>query len=450
METKDQGKMLFDRRALWRLIFPLMIEQLLGVFVGMTDSIMVATVGEAGVSGVSLVDNIMILFINVFAALATGGAVVAGQYLGRGERENSSKAATQMIWFITGTALVITAFLYLGKDFIMTRIFGSITPTVEKNATIYLYIVAASVPFIAIYSGAAAIFRTMGDSKTSMKVSVMMNTINVTGNAILIYGFKYGTEGVAIPTLVSRIFAAVVMVHFLSQPGQEIRLEKSFRFRPDWEMIRRILSIGVPNGLENSMFQLGKILVLSLVSTFGTYAIAANSVGNVISLFQILPGMAINLAIVAVVSRCVGAGEYEQAEHYTKLLLKITYVTMLIANIIVLIAMPTVLRLYNLSSITNREVRKIVLFHGAGSVLIWPLAFSLPCTLRAAGDVKVTMAISLLSMWIFRIAFSYILGKNMNMGVFGVWVAMVIDWCVRSVFMILRYRSGKWKLMRTI
>ena len=446
----DKSKLLFDNKALTALIIPLIIEQLLAVFVGMADSIMVASVGEAAVSGVSLVDNIMILFINAFAALATGGAVIAGQYLGQKNEKESCKAATQMVWFITILSLIIMAGIYLAKWFILHVVFGQLDADVMGHANTYLLIVTASIPFIALYNGGAAIFRVMGNSKVSMQVSIIMNIINITGNAILIYGFHRGTEGVAIPTLVSRITATVLIIALLAQEKRLIHIERTLRYRPDWRMIRRILGIGIPNGLENSMFQLGKIIVLSLVSTFGTYAIAANAVSNAVANFQILPGMAIGLAITAVIARCVGAGDYEQAQYFTKKLIKLTYVCIWVVNLIIFLLLPVILHAYNLSDVTAEMTKKILYFHSVSCMIIWPISFSLPATLRAAGDAQVTMIIALLSMWIFRIAFSYVLGGYLGLGVFGVWVAMVIDWCVRALFMSLRYKSGKWKLIRSI
>ena len=322
----DRSSYLFDNKALLALIIPLVIEQLLAVLVGMADSIMIASVGEAAVSGVSLVDQIMVLLINVFAALATGGAVVAGQYLGQKNQKEACKSATQLIWFITLCSVVITLLVYAGKYFILHGIFGKIEADVMGHANTYLMIVTASIPFMALYNGGAAIFRAMGNSKVSMQVSIIMNIINVGGNAILIYGFHRGTEGVAIPTLVSRMVAAVIIIALLCNPKQLLHIERTFRYKFNWQMVKKILSIGVPNGLENSMFQLGKILVLSLVSTFGTYAIAANAVGNAIALFQILPGMAISLAVTTVIARCVGAGDYEQVKYYNRKLMVITYV----------------------------------------------------------------------------------------------------------------------------
>ena len=449
-ETIEKERLLFDNKALRVLILPLIIEQLLAVLVGMADSIMVASVGEAAVSGVSLVDNIMVLFINLFAALATGGAVIAGQYLGQKNEKQSCRAATQLVWFTTIMAVLIMALIYCGKWFILHVVFGQIDAEVMGHANTYLLIVTASVPFIALYNAGAAIFRIMGNSRVSMQVSMIMNVINVCGNAILIFGFHRGTEGVAIPTLVSRITAAVLIVVLLCRQNMPIHIDKSLRYRPEWTMIKRILGIGIPNGMENAMFQLGKIIVLSLVSTFGTYAIAANAVCNVVAGFQILPGMAINLAITAVIARCIGAGEHGQAEYYTKKLLKLVYISIWAINLIILALVPAILWAYNLSDVTAQTARGIMYFHAASASLVWPVAFSLPATLRAAGDAKVTMVIALVTMWLFRIVFSYVLGGYFGLGVLGVWIAMVVDWVVRAICMALRYKSGKWKLIHSI
>lgn len=441
----DRSHYLFDNKALTALIIPLIVEQLLAVLVGMADSIMVANVGEVAVSGVSLVDNIMVLLINIFAALATGGAVVAGQYLGQKREKDACIAAKQLIWFIFLCSVGITAIVYLGRNFILHSVFGAIDADVMSSANTYLMIVTASIPLIALYNGGAAIFRAMGNSKVSMQVSIVMNVINVAGNAILIYGFHRGTEGVAIPTLVSRMVAAILILGLLCNQTRVLHLEKTLRYHLNGSMVKRILNIGVPNGLENSMFQLGKILVLSLVSTFGTSAIAANAVSNAVALFQILPGMAISLAVTTVISRCVGAGDYEQAKYYTRKLLKITYCCMAVTVALIFAVLPLIMKVYNLSAGTSAESEKILLFHGCSAILVWPIAFNLPAVFRASGDVRYSMITSIVSMWIFRIAFSYILGKYMGIGVFGVWIAMIIDWCFRAILFVYRYFSGKWQ-----
>lgn len=444
-QKQDRSHYLFSNRELANLIGPLVIEQLLAVFVGMADSIMVANVGEAAVSGVSLVDNIMILIINIFAALATGGAVVAGQYIGRKDEKSACKAATQLVWFVSLSAVAIMILVYLGKDIILNQVFGHITAEVKGHADIYLLIVTASIPFIALYNGGAAIFRAMGNSQVSMRVSLLMNAINVTGNAILVFGLRIGTAGVAIPTLISRMVAAIVITVLLCNQTRILHIERTLKIRFDGRMIRKILAIGVPNGLENSMFQLGKILVLSLVSTFGTYAIATNAVSNAIALFQILPGMAISLAITTVISQCVGANDYEQVHYYLKKLLAIIYVAMVGTVALIFLALPLILKAYNLSDQTAAAATNIIHFHGISAMIIWPLSFALPAAYRAAGDAKACMYTSIVSMWIFRIGFSYLVGKYMGLGVFGVWVAMVIDWVVRAICFIIRYFNGKWK-----
>lgn len=441
----DRSHYLFSNKALVALIIPLIIEQMLAMVVGLADSIMIASVGEAAVSAVSLVDQVIVLLINIFAALATGGAVVAGQYLGMRREEDANKSATQLVWFITLVAIVITAIVYLGESFILNVVFGEIEPDVYHHAHIYLMIVTASIPFIALYNGGAAIFRTMGNSKVSMKVSIIMNFINVAGNALLIYGFHFGTSGVAIPTLVSRIVAALIMLKLLCNENQILHLEKTWKYKPNWMQIKKILNIGIPNSLENSMFQLGKIIVLSLVSTFGTSAIASNAVSNTLAMVQILPGLAMGLAMTAVISRCVGAGDYEQVKYYIKKLMAITYVSMWITIGIIYVLMPQLLNLYGLTQETAQLTREILVFHSICAVCVWPASFTLASSFRACGDAKACMIISIISMWVFRIGFSYILGGVLKMGVFGIWVAMVIDWVFRTILFVIRYFRGTWK-----
>lgn len=438
-------KYLFDNKALFALIAPLLVEQFLAVLVGLADSIMVASVGEAAVSGVSLVDSVMVLMINIFSALATGGAVVAGQYIGQKRTENAHKAANQLVWFVGFSSLVVTAIVYAGQNFILHRVFGTIEPDVMENARIYLLIVAASIPFIALYNAGASIFRVMGNSKVSMKVSIIMNIINVTGNATLIYGFHRGTEGVAIPTLVSRVVACIMILVLLAKEKGDLYLEKTIHFRPDKGMIKRILSVGIPNSLENSMFQLGKLIVLSLVSTFGTYAIAANAVGNAVAMFQMLPGTTMTLAMPTVISQSVGARDYEQARYYTKKLLAITYCGLAVIGGVIYLLLPVILKAYNLSPEAAEAARQILIFHGVSGVLIWPLSFVLPNVFRASGDARFCMVVSIFSMWTFRIVCSYVIGKYMDVGVLGVWIAMVIDWAFRTVVFVWHYCTGKWQ-----
>lgn len=442
MDTKNR---FFSNADLRKLIVPLIIDQFLQAFVGLADSIMVASVGEAAVSGVSLIDTIMVLILNIFTALATGGAVIAGQFLGKKRDEMACKSTNQLISFTLKASLVVMLLCYLGRNFITHVVFGKIEADVMYNCNVYMMIVFASIPMTALYNAGAAIYRAMGNSAVAMKISMLMNAINLGGNALLIFVFHRGVEGVAIPTLVSRTVACVIMMFLMNNQKHTLHLYHPFSFKTDWALLKKILYIGVPNGLENSMFQLGKILVLSIVTSFGTASIAANAVSNNVATFAVLPGMSVGFAILTVGAQCVGAGDYEQVRYYTKKLMKIVYVSLFAANILVVLAVPYIIKIYGLSAEASQYAHKILIYHSICAVTIWPLSFSLPNTLRAAADVTYTMILSIISMWIFRIGFSVVLGVYCHMGVFGVWVAMTIDLLFRAVCFSIRYLRGKWK-----
>ncbi|ABW18494.1 MATE family efflux transporter [Alkaliphilus oremlandii] len=446
MEQQIDKKYIFSNSRLKKLILPLVVEQFLAVAVGMADSIMVASVGESAVSAVSLVDSISILLINIFAALATGGAVVAGQYIGQGRDDEACKSGKQLIMFASFISLMIMGIMYLGRGFILNVVFGQIDPKVAAYANTYMLIVFASIPFIAVYNSGAALFRSMGNSKVTMFTSFIMNAINIVGNAIFVYGFKMEVEGVAIPTLVSRIVAAIIIMVLLRDRSLIIHINKLLDYRPDKDMIKRILRIGIPNSIESSMFQLGKILLLSIIAGLGTASITANAVGNAVTSFQILPGVSIGLGLVTVVSQCVGAEDYEQVRYYTKKLLKYTYISFIALNTFIILATPVIVNLYHLSEETAVMAKQVIIFHGICACLLWPLSFTLPNTLRASNDVKYTMIVGVASMWTFRIGFGILLAKYMSFGMFGVWVAMIIDWIIRSILFGIRYRGNKWQV----
>lgn len=443
--VSEKMKRFFSNEDLKKLIVPLIIDQFLQAFVGLADSIMVASVGEAAVSGVSLIDTVMVLIINIFTALATGGAVIAGQFIGKQKEAEACKATNQLLLFTVKSSVVVMALGYLGRNVILHGIFGKIDADVMYNCNIYLLIVFASIPMIAVYNAGAAIFRSMGNSTIAMITSLIMNAVNLGGNAVLIYGCHRGIEGVAIPTLVSRCVAAAIILVLLNNQSRQIHIFHPFSFHTDWNLLKKILYIGIPNGLENSMFQLGKILVLSLVTSFGTASIAANAVSNNIAMFAVLPGMSIGFAMLTVSAQCVGAGDFEQVKYYTKKLMKLTYICLILMNILVVLLLPFIIKVYGLSAEASEYARRILIYHSCCVVTIWPLSFSLANTLRAAADVKYTMILAIVSMWTFRIGFSYILGSYLKWGVFGIWVAMTIDWLFRSICFTIRYLGGKWK-----
>lgn len=451
MEQKSLIKnKLFLNQDLFKLFLPVIIEQFLEYLVGLADSIMVAHVGEAAVSGVSLVDFVMALLISLFAALSTGGAVVAGQYMGRKQAEESREAANQLVWFSGAVSILIMVVVYLAKPLILNGLFGQITDEVRRAADTYLMITALSIPFLALYNAGAAIFRTMGNSKLPMKIMLYMNLAHAMGNAILIYGFHFGVEGVAIPTLLARIAAAVVVLAMALNPKQALSIRKSLKHKFNWKMINKILAIGIPYGLENGLFFLGRIVVLSLVAMFGTAAIAANAVSGTIVMFEVLPGMAVGLGLTVVIARCVGAKDYEQAKYYTRKVIGILYAAQVASCAVVLVLLPYILHMYGLSEEATFLTTKIVWWHAGFEVLIWPLAYTLPVTFRAAGDARFPMIVGTLTMIFCRIALAYLFSIYFDMGMLGTWVAMFIDWIVKSIIFVYRYISGSWMEFRAI
>lgn len=437
---------MFTKKQLQRLIIPLIIEQMLAVAVGMIDMVMVSSVGVTAVSGVSLVDTLNVLLITVFSALATGGAVVSAQYLGQKQRDKACKSANQLLLSTGAMSLIIMMISLIGNGIILKLIYGSINIEVMNNARLYFYITAISFPFLAVYNSCAALFRAMGNSKVSMLVSLFMNVINIAGNAILVYGLHMGVEGVAIPTLVSRAVAAIVMLILIRNKEHPIHIDSIFHLGYDWKVIKRILHIGVPNSLENSVFQIGKILVQGLIASFGTAAIAGNAVANTLAGLEVIPGSAIGLAMITVVGQCVGANDYNEAKKYTIKLMKTAYFIMFFLNITVILFSKQIVSIYQLPADSSSIALQLMIYHSVACAIIWPASFTLPNALRAANDVKFTMVTSIASMWIFRIVFSYILGKYFGLGVLGVWIAMTIDWTFRAVCFTVRFIKGKWKL----
>ena len=442
---KTEGRAgLFTQAELRKLIIPLIFEQALAIMVGTADTMMISSVGEAAVSGVSLVDMMNILIINIMAALATGGAVVTSQLLGAGNKKKACASASQLIFVTAVFAAALALLMILFRRGLMHLFFGSITQEVYDNAIIYLIYTALSFPFLGVYNSCAALFRSMGNSQITLKISILMNLINVCGNAVCIFGLHMGTAGVAIPSLISRAVAAVLILKLLRNRDLTIHLTGE-KFRPDPDLIRRILFIGVPSGFENGIFQLGKIMVGSIVSTFGTWQIAANGVAGNLMTMGCIAGNGLNLAMITVVGRCVGAGDSDQVRYYTKVMMGKVYLYTAAQNIVLLLLMKPLLSLYGLGPEAAALAYKMAVLHTVLAAFFWPLSFSLPNMLRACNDVRFTMIVAIASMCIFRLGFSVILGVHFGMGALGVCYAMFIDWGCRIVCFVFRYLSGAWK-----
>lgn len=439
MKMKEK---LYSNKNLLYLFIPLVIEQGLEYLVGFADSLMVAKVGEAAVSGVSLVDFVMALLISIFTALATGGGAITGQYLGSKKDNEANQSALQMMKVTFYLSIVITLIIFVFKNSILHLLFGSISSDVYHHAMTYLNVVVLSIPFLAIYNGGAAIFRTMNNSKLPMQIMLAMNIVNVIGNALCVFILKMGVEGIAIPTLVSRVGAALLILYFSKKTT--IHLSQLMNIKINRNMIEKILNIGIPFGIENSMFYLGRLIVLSIVSLFGTASIAANSVGGTLVMFQVLPGTAINLGLTSIISHCIGANDYDQAKYYTKKINRWMHISFIISTVIILLLMPLIMSFYNLSSRATSYVWQIIILHGIMMTLIWPYGYMLPIIFRSSGDAKFPMIVSIISMVICRILFSYILAVIFNMGMMGTWYAMFLDWIVKAIIYTYHYIKGKW------
>lgn len=418
MGTATQAKApLFTRSALVALIWPLFLEQTLSVTMGMADTLMVAGVGEAAVSSVSLVDSLNILIIQILAALATGGAVVASQYMGRRDQESAQRSAAQLYSVLAISTVAVGVLCLALSRPILRGVFGSIDDEVMHYAQQYFIISAISYPFIGLYNG---------------------------GNALLIYGFGMGVVGAALATLIGRVFAAVWILWQNQNIHNPLRVAGFADLRPRKEPIMKVLAIGVPSGLENGMFQIGKLCVSSLTSTLGTAAIAANAVANSVCTAANVPGATMNLAMIPVVGRCLGAGDKEQAKKYSLQLTGIAIVGLGLTNLAMFLLLPEIITWFHLSAEAASMCTVVVHWFSVFCVVFWAPSFTLPNALRSGGDAKFTMLVSIASMWVFRVILSYFFVLQMHMGLTGVWFGMFVDWICRSILFGVRFYSGKW------
>ena len=450
MCQENEKEVLYTRQQLAKLIWPLLLEQFLAVTMGLADTFMVSSVSEAAVSSVSLVDTLNVLVFQILSALASGGAVVVSQYMGQKNYKQMKKCAAQLYSVLLISTSVVMIAAAAGSRGILRVIFGSIDDSVMEYAQIYFLISAVSYPFMGAYNAGAALFRAQGNSKVSMKASLVMNIINIAGNAVLIYGFRMGVLGAALATLAGRVFSAIWVTMQQQKAENPFRIEQLADLRPQRQQIRPILVIGIPSGLENGMFQIGKLCVSSLTATLGTSAIAANAVATTVATVANIPGNTIGLAVIPVIGRCLGAGEKKQAVQYAKLLLGIAAAGLAVMNIAVFFSIPAVAQAYHLTQAAKQMCIEVIRLFCIFSVFFWALSFTLPQVLRSGGDAKYTMSISILSMWIFRVVLSYFFVLRMDMGLMGVWLGMCIDWICRSIFFTVRFLNGKWMEHRVI
>ena len=435
---------MFTNRMIRSLLIPVVLEQLLNSIMGTADTMMVSNVGSAAISAVSLVDSINILVIQAFSALAAGGAIVCAQDIGQRNQERANESARQVLFIITLISIVVSAICLGFKKPLLRLIFGSVEADVMRASEIYFFYTALSFPFIALYDAAASIFRAQDNTKGPMTISMISNIMNIVGNAIMIWGFRMGVAGAAIATLISRIFCALVVLIQLRRDRQPIVVRDYLKIRPDWPMIGRILGIGIPSGVENSMFQLGKLAIQSTVSTLGTVAIAAQAMTNILENLNGIAGIGVGVGLMTIVGQCMGANRKDEAVYYIKKLSVIAEVTIIVSCLLVFVLTRPVTMLGGMEKTSADMCWHMVMWITIVKPIMWVSAFVPAYGLRAAGDVKFSMISSCAVMWLCRFCLSVLLIRGLGFGPMGVWIGMFADWTVRAVLFTWRFHSRKW------
>ena len=437
---------MFSNRMICSLLIPVVLEQLLNSIMGTADTMMVSNVGSAAISAVSLVDSINVLVIQAFSALAAGGAIICAQYIGQRNKEKANESARQVLFIITAISVAVSLICLVFQKPLLRLIFGSVEPAVMRASETYFFYTALSFPFIAAYDSAASIFRAQDNTKGPMIISMISNVMNIAGNAVMIWVFHMGVAGAALSTLISRIFCAVVVIIQLrkEKEGQEIVVRDYFEIRPDWSMIRRILGLGIPSGIENSMFQLGKLAIQSTVSTLGTTAIAAQAMTNILENLNGIAANGVGVGLMTIVGQCLGAGRQDEAVYYIKKLCVIAEVIIIISCLGVFALTKPITILGGMEKESADMCFHMVMWITIVKPLVWIMAFIPGYGLRAAGDVKFSMIVSCCTMWACRFCLCVFLIRVMGFGPMGVWIGMFADWTLRGIIFTWRFHSRKW------
>ena len=439
-----EQKHMFTNKMIADLLIPVVLEQLLNSIMGTADTMMVSNVGSAAISAVSLVDSINVLVIQAFSALAAGGAIVCAQYIGQKNVKRANESARQVLFIITAISVVISLICLVFQKPMLRLIFGSVEAEVMRASEIYFFYTALSFPFIAAYDSAASIFRAQDNTKGPMLISMISNVMNIAGNAMLIWGFHMGVAGAALATLISRVFCAVVVLAQLRQDRQPIVVRDYLKIRPDGKMIRRVLALGIPSGIENSMFQLGKLAIQSSVSTLGTVAIAAQAMTNILENLNGIAAIGVGIGLMTVVGQCLRAGRKDEAVYYIKKLSVLAEIIVVASCLLVFALTIPVTKLGGMEPESARMCFHMISWITVVKPIVWTLAFIPAYGLRAAGDVKFSMITSCITMWTFRFCLCVYLIRFRGFGPMAVWIGMFTDWTVRGIVFSLRFHSRKW------
>ena len=440
----NEQQHIFTNKMLRNLLVPVIFEQVLNSLMGTVDTMMVSNVGSAAISAVSLVDSINVLVIQAFSALAAGGAIICSQYIGQKNHEMANKSARQVLFIITAISVAVTALCLIFRMPLLQLIFGKVEADVMTASRVYFFYTALSFPFIALYDAGASIIRSQGNTRGPMIVSVISNGINIGGNAILIWVFHMGVAGAAIATLASRVFCAVVVLWQLRLDRQPIVVKDYYQIRPDGKMIGRILSLGIPSGVENSMFQLGKLSIQSSVSTLGTTAIAAQAMTNILENLNGIAAIGVGIGLMTVVGQCLGAGRKDEAVYYIKKLCVLAEIVIIVSCLLVFALTIPITKLGGMEPESAKMCFHMVTWITIVKPIVWVMGFVPAYGLRAAGDVKFSMITSCTTMWVFRFCLCVYLIRFQGFGPMAVWIGMFTDWTIRGIIFGIRFHSRKW------
>ena len=417
MTEKVKQQHMFSNKMIAGILIPVVLEQLLNSIMGTADTMMVSNIGSAAISAVSLVDSINILVIQAFSALAAGGAIVCSQYIGQQNKKMANESARQVLFIITAISIAVSVLCLGFKKPLLRLIFGSVEADVMRASETYFFYTAISFPFIAAYDSAASIFRAQENTKGPMLISMISNAMN--------------------------------MIQ-LRKERQPIVVRDYLKIRPDWAMIRRILGIGIPSGVENSMFQLGKLAIQSTVSTLGTTAIAAQAMTNILEILNGMAAIGVGVGLMTIVGQCMGADRKDEAVYYIKKLSVIAEVAIIVSCLLVFALIRPVTVLGGMEPASAKMCFHMVTWITLVKPIVWTLAFVPAYGLRAAGDVKFSMITSCLVMWLCRFCLCVILIRFLGFGPMGVWIGMFADWTVRAVIFTWRFHSRRWLRYKVI
>lgn len=440
----------FSNKEILIFMLPIFLEQLMITGMGMADTFMVSSLGESAVAGVSLVTSVDKFVRLVFTALAAGGSVVLSQYIGAQNDTKSEEALRSCVHVVFVIGCAVSAVMLVLNRPILGFLFGNAEPEVVEASQIYFFCTASSYPLMALYNAGTASYRAMGNSRIPFIASLAMMIVNLGLKYIFIFVLHMGVAGAGFSTTLGMGLVGIVLMFLLRRPCNKIHIRRLFCFRYDWPLIGRIFKVSIPNAIENGMFQFGLIVLSGLVSTLGTASIAAHGIATNITPMLYCISTGFSMSLMVIVGQCMGAGEAEEASMYIRHVTKLCYIFLALNGLIFALLSGKIISLFGISEEAEQIAMQILHMYNITCLLLYPSAFGLPYGLRGAGDTKFVMAVSIASMFLCRIAMSYVFVQGLQMGVMGIWYAQAVDWLVRSAAFWARYLRGRWKTIKVI